>query len=270
MKPQDFEYLRDILYKRSGLALTEDKIYLLESRLMPLAKPKGLNTLDELVGYLRSHLDEAFLRELTDAMTTNESMFFRDNKPFEQFKKIVLPKVMEAKAMTKTIRIWSAACSNGQEPYSLAMLMKEEGAKLAGWNIEIMATDLCSKVVQKAKEGVYSQFEVQRGLPIAMLMKYFVQQPGNQWQLKPEIRSMVKFQEKNLLDNIALMGMFDIIMCRNVLIYFDDKAKGAVLDQMTKMLPRHGFLYLGSTETTIGVTTKYQDVPNERGLYQLA
>lgn len=270
MNPQDFAYIRDLLYRRSGLALTEDKIYLLESRLMPLAKPKGLQTLGDLIAHLRTKPDETFLREITDAMTTNESMFFRDNKPFEQFKKIVLPQIMEAKAMTKNIRIWSAACSNGQEPYSLAMVMKEEGAKLAGWNIEILATDLCAKVVQKAREGVYSQFEVQRGLPIQMLMKYFSQQPGNQWQLKPEILSMVKFQEKNLLDNIAMMGTFDIILCRNVLIYFDDKTKGSVLEQMAKMLPKHGFLYLGSTETTIGVTTKYKDVPNERGLYQLA
>lgn len=270
MKPQDFEFIRDLLYKRSGLALTEDKVYLLESRLMPLAKPKGMLTLDDLVAYLRGKQDEMFIREIIDAMTTNESMFFRDNKPFEQFKKIVLPQIMEAKAMTKNIRIWSAACSNGQEPFSLAMLIKEEGAKMAGWNIEILGTDLCSKVVQKAKEGIYSQFEVQRGLPITMLMKYFTQLPGNQWQLKPEILSMVKFQEKNLLDNIAAMGGFDIILCRNVLIYFDDKTKGSVLEQMAKMLPKHGFLYLGSTETTIGVTAKYKDVPNERGLYQLA
>lgn len=269
MKPEDFEYIRDILYKRSGLALSEDKIYLLESRLMPLAKPKGIQTLEELVAHLKARPEESFLREITDAMTTNESMFFRDNKPFEQFRKVVLPRVMEAKAMTKTIRIWSAACSNGQEPYSLAMCMKEEGAKMTGWKIEIMATDLCAKVVNKAREGIYSQFEVQRGLPIQMLMKYFEQQPGNQWQLKPDIRNMVTFREKNLLDNIAVMGMFDIILCRNVLIYFDEKTKSQVLEQMSKMLPKHGYLYLGSTETTIGLSTRYAPVPDERGLYQL-
>jgi chemotaxis protein methyltransferase CheR len=263
----DFQYLRDLLYKRSGLALTEDKTYLLESRLLPVAKPKGINTLEELANFLRSRADEAFLREVTDAMTTNESMFFRDLKPFDQFRKIVLPKVMEAKASTKTIKIWSAACSNGQEPYSLAMILKEEGAKLAGWNIEIVGTDLCSKVLQKAKEGIYSQFEVQRGLPITMLMKYFTQLQGSNWQLKDEIRNMVTYKEKNLLDNIALMGMFDVILCRNVLIYFDEKTKTTVLENMAKMLPKHGYLYLGSTETTIGLTDKFASLPDERGLY---
>ncbi len=270
MNPADFQYIRDLLYKRSGLALTEDKIYLLESRLMPIAKPKGLHSLEELVTFIKTRADEAFLREITDAMTTNESMFFRDNKPFDQFKKIVLPQIMEAKALTKNIKIWSAACSNGQEPYSLAMLIKEEGAKMLGWNIEILGTDLCSKVLQKSKEGIYSQFEVQRGLPIQMLMKYFEPQAGSQWQLKPEIRNMVTFREKNLLDNIAMMGMFDIILCRNVLIYFDEKTKTTALENMAKMLPKHGYLYLGSTETTIGLTDKFTGLPDERGLYKLA
>ena len=150
------------------------------------------------------------------------------------------------------------------------MILKEEGAKLAGWNFEIVGTDLCSKVLTKAREGIYSQFEVQRGLPIQMLMKYFEQKPDNQWQLRPEIRNMVTYREKNLLENISLMGMFDVILCRNVLIYFDEKTKGQVLDSMTKMLPKYGYLYLGSTETTIGVTDKYIAVPDERGLYTLA
>lgn len=267
LNPADFKYISELLYKRSGLALTEDKIYLLESRLIPVAKAKGVNTLEELANFLRTRADEAFLREVTDAMTTNESMFFRDLKPFDQFKKIVLPKVMEAKAMTKTIRIWSAACSNGQEPYSLAMILKEEGAKMAGWNVEIIGTDLCSKVLQKAKEGIYSQFEVQRGLPITMLMKYFTQLTGSNWQLKEDIRKMVTFKEKNLLESITLMGTFDIILCRNVLIYFDEKTKSAVLENMAKMLPKHGYLYLGSTETTIGLTDKLIALPEERGLY---
>jgi chemotaxis protein methyltransferase CheR len=269
MTPQEFEYIRDLLYKRSGLALTIDKVYLLESRLLPLAKSKGVNSLAELVQFLRTRADEAFLREITDAMTTNESMFFRDNKPFEQFRKVVLPKVMEAKDATKQIKIWSAACSNGQEPFSLAMCVKEDSVKTAGWNVEILGTDLCSKVLKKAQDAVYSQFEVQRGLPIQMLMKYFTQQPNNQWQLKDDIRKMVTYREKNLLDNIAMMGTFDIILCRNVLIYFDEKTKGQVLDQMARMLPKHGYLYLGSTETTIGVSDKFKAVPDERGLYQV-
>ncbi len=269
MTPEDFQYLRDLLYRRSGMALTEEKTYLLESRLLPLAKPRGVNTLSELVASLKVKSEESFLREITDAMTTNESMFFRDNKPFEQFRKFVLPKVMEAKAATKHIKIWSAACSNGQEPYSLAMCLKEEGAKLAGWNIEILGTDLCSKVIRKAEEGIYTQFEVQRGLPIQLLMKYFTQLPSSQWQIKPEIRSMVKYREKNLMDAISLMGSFDVIFCRNVLIYLDERARAQVLEQLTRMLPKHGFLVLGSTETILDMVDKYQLTPNERGLYQL-
>lgn len=269
MNSAEFQYLRDVLHQRSGLALTEDKIYLLESRLMPLAKPKGINTLSELVSNLRVKPDEVFLREITEAMTTNESMFFRDIKPFEQFRKIALPKIMEANAGSKKIRIWSAACSNGQEPYSLAMCLQEESAKLAGWNVEIVGTDLCSKVLAKAREGIYTQFEVQRGLPIQMLLKYFEQLPGNQWRIKPEIRKMISFREKNLIDHIALMGNFDVIFCRNVLIYFDVLTKNNVLEQLAKILPKHGFLFLGSTETILGMD-KYQNIPEERGIFRLA
>ncbi len=267
MKQSDFEFLSKLLKERSGLALTSDKTYLLESRLTPLAKERGMADISAMVASLRSKPDEELIRSITDAMTTNESMFFRDNKPFEQFKTVVLPQIMQNNAASKKIRIWSAACSNGQEPYSLAMIIKEQGAKLAGWNIEIIATDICRKVLDKAKEGVYSQFEVQRGLPITMLVKYF-EQKASQWQLKPEIRQMVKFQEKNLLDSFAAMGKFDVILCRNVLIYFDENTKREVLTNLHNVLNNNGFLFLGSTETVFGVNDKYKSVPDCRGLYQ--
>lgn len=267
MNPADFEFLSGLLKVRSGLALTPEKTYLLESRLVPLAKERGLADIAAMVAALRAQPDEALMRDITDAMTTNESMFFRDHKPFDQFRDIVLPKVMEARADSKKIRIWSAACSNGQEPYSLAMLLCEQGDELAGWNIEIVATDICRKVLEKAREGFYSQFEVQRGLPITLLVKYFMQQEG-QWRIKPEIRDMVKFQERNLLGSLSGMGRFDIILCRNVMIYFDEETKCEVLANVHGILEPHGFLFLGSTETIFSAMDKYKPVKDCRGLYR--
>lgn len=266
MTPAAFTYLQHMLKTKSGLSLTEEKMYLLESRLMPIAKSKGLADLPSLVVQLQSGMDRALEKEVIDAMTTNESMFFRDNKPFDQFRQVVLPSLLESNAATKQIRIWSAACSNGQEPYSLAMCLKEEDAKLQGWRIEIVATDLCSKVLAKAREGIYSQFEVQRGLPIQMLMKYF-QQHESSWQIKPELRNMVNFQEKNLLESYAAMGEFDVILCRNVLIYFDDATKATVLRNLAKQMKPSGFLYLGSTESVFGVN-EITIVEGQRALYK--
>ena len=172
MLPSDFDYIARILKERSGLIITPDKAYLLESRLTPIARKRGLKTVDELIGIMRTS-GEDLLREVTEAMTTNESFFFRDIKPFDQFKSLVLPQLLQTRASKRSIRIWSAACSSGQEAYSLAMILKEESAKLAGWKIEIIGTDISHDVLEKAKAGLYSQFEVQRGLPIQMLVKYF-------------------------------------------------------------------------------------------------
>ena len=268
MNPTSFAYIQDLLHKKSGLALSEDKMYLLESRLMPIAKSKGLADLDALATHMKTGFDRALEKEVIDAMTTNESMFFRDSKPFDQFREVVLPALLESNAATKKIRIWSAACSNGQEPYSIAMCLKEEAAKLAGWNIEITGTDLCSKVLAKAREGVYSQFEVQRGLPIQFLMKYF-QQVESQWQIKPEIRQMVTYKEMNLLESFAPLGQCDIILCRNVLIYFDESTKQQVLRNLARQMSPTSFLYLGSTESVFGVP-EIKAVEGQRGLYKLA
>ena len=175
MNVNDFEFIAQLLYQRSGLVITQEKAYLLESRLNPVARKWDLDSFDALIAAVRSKKDERLLVDVTEAMTTNESFFFRDNRPFDQFKDIVLPHLLEARAARKQIRIWSAACSSGQEPYTLAMLLKEEAAKLAGWKVEIIATDLSTEILDKAKKGLYSQFEVQRGLPITLLMKHFTQ-----------------------------------------------------------------------------------------------
>lgn len=266
LSPQDFELLANLLKTRSGLVLGPEKGYLLESRLTPVARLRGLNTLSELVALIRSKKDEALLAEITEAMTINESFFFRDNVPFDNLGQHVLPALRAARANTRSLRIWCAACSTGQEPYSIAMMFNEQKAMWAGWNIEIIGTDLSSHAVNRARAGLYSQFEVQRGLPIRHLMNHFVKS-GEHWQLSQDIRNMVKFRNYNLLDPLSPLGVFDVIFCRNVLIYFDPPTKGKVLDAMRRQMPADGSLFLGAAETVLGLTKAFKPVRDLRGLY---
>jgi chemotaxis protein methyltransferase CheR len=224
MNVTDFEFICQILRERSGLVLTSDKAYLLESRLLPVARKWKLAAFDDLVRQLRTRMEEAVIKDVVEAMTTNESFFFRDAKPFEQFKSVVMPHLLRARASTKTLRIWSAACSSGQEPYSLAMIIAEMGTQLAGWRVDIVGTDLSTEILQRAKEGQYSQFEVQRGLPITMLVKYFTQS-SDRWTISQKIQSMVQFKPFNLLNDPSPLGRFDVVFCRNVLIYFDQSTR---------------------------------------------
>ncbi len=269
MNVNDFELISQLLKKRSGLVLSEDKAYLLESRLNPVARKWGLSGFDELAQQVRKTNDEKLLVDITEAMTTNESFFFRDQKPFDQFRDVVLPYLLEHRAPKKSIRIWCAAASSGQEPYTLAMLLKEAQAKLAGWRVEIVGTDISQEILDKAKEGIYSQFEVQRGLPINLLVKYFTQ-VEDRWKLNDEIRNMVTFKNFNLLNSMSGMGQFDVIFCRNVLIYFDQPTKTQVLDQMAGLLANDGFLYLGGAETVLGISDRFLLIPGQRGIYGLA
>ena len=269
MNGEDFRFLSELLHQRSGLALTEDKGYLLESRLTPIARKLGLDSLDDLVAQLRSTRDEVLISSVTDAMTTNESFFFRDEKPFNAFRADLLPSLLSARAANKKIRIWCAAASTGQEPYSLAMILKEESAKLSGWNVEIVATDICDHVLEKAKAGIYSQFEVQRGLPIKMLATYF-KKASEMWQIDPAIRAMVSYKKFNLLNSLSPLGQFDLIFCRNVLIYFDQPTKAQVLDNMGKQLASDGSLILGAAETVLGITETFRPVSGQRGFYERA
>jgi len=269
MTVTDFEFICQILRERSGLVLTNDKAYLLESRLLPVARKWKLATFDDLVRVIRTKMDEAVVRDVVEAMTTNESFFFRDTKPFDQFKALVLPALLKSRAASRTIRIWSAACSSGQEPYSLAMILAEMAAQLNGWRIEIVGTDLSTEILNRAKEGMYSQFEVQRGLPITMLVKNFAQ-IGDRWQINAKIRGMVQYKEFNLLQDPMPLGRFDVVFCRNVLIYFDQPTKTRVLNSVAKLMPEDGFLFLGGAETVLGITDKFQMVPGQRGVYGVA
>jgi chemotaxis protein methyltransferase CheR len=269
MNGDEFDILSNLVKERSGLVLTRDKAYLLESRLLPVVRKWQLKTLAELAAAVRGHADAGLVRAVVEAMTTNESFFFRDVKPFDQFKAFVLPHLLRSRASTRAIRIWSAACSSGQEPYSLAMILTEQRALLANWRIEILATDLSTEILEKAQAGLYSQFEVQRGLPIQLLVKYFKQQ-GDRWQIDPAIRAMVNFRQLNLLDDFAALGRFDVIFCRNVLIYFDQPTKTLVLNRLSRQMAPDGHLYLGGAETVLGITDKLQPVPDNRGIYSIA
>jgi chemotaxis protein methyltransferase CheR len=264
--PQDYEFLRRFLKDRSGLVLSNDKQYLVESRLVPVARANGLTGITELVGKLKGYGAERLAIAVTEAMTTNESFFFRDKVPFDHFREVMLPALMAARASTRKIRIWCAAASTGQEPYSLAMCLKEAGHQLAGWRVEILGTDLSMEVLDKAKAGVYSQFEVQRGLPIQMLLKYFTQ-TGDVWQISSELRGMVQWRTLNLLADFNSLGPFDIIFCRNVLIYFDQPTKVDVMNRMARLVPADGFFLLGAAETVVGLTDAFAPVANRRGLY---
>lgn len=269
MKAADFEFLARLLKEQSGLVVTPEKGYLLENRLQPVARKWGVETLDALVAAMRARADQKMVKDVVDAMTTNESLFFRDMKPFDNLRDILLPELMKTRAGSKRIRIWSAACSSGQEPYSIAMLLTELGAKVAGWRFEIVATDLSSEIVNRAKAGTYSQFEVQRGLPITMLVKYFAQD-GDKWRISDKIRTMVQYREFNLLDHPRALGQFDVVFCRNVLIYFDQPTKAKVLAGIADQIAPDGGLYLGGAETVLGVTDRFEPIPGQRGVYRLS
>lgn len=266
MTPQDFDFLRGLLRERSGLMLAPEKQYLAESRLLPVARRHGMTTLSELVAGLKVRANVELGVEVVEAMTTNETFFFRDKLPFEHFRDTMMPALVEARRREKRIRIWCAAASTGQEPYSLAMALCEMRDRLAGLRVEIIATDLSGEVLDRARAGLYSQFEVQRGLPIQNLLKYFTQ-VGDSWQISAEIRAMVQFRTLNLLNDFAPLGTFDIVFCRNVLIYFDQDTKIAVFSRIAKQLPDDGYLVLGAAETVVGLTDAFKPVADKRGLY---
>ncbi len=268
MNIKDFHFVAEMLYKRSGLVVGEEKAYLLESRLNSVARRWEFKTFDDLVASLRGPNAEKLTVDVVEAMTTNESFFFRDQKPFDQLRDIVLPQLIESRASQRRLRIWSAACASGQEPYTIAMILKEMSAKLAGWNLEILATDLSNEILEKSRSGVYTQFEVQRGLPINLLVKHFTK-VGDKWEISSDIKQMVKFKQLNLLNPLVGLGKFDVIFCRNVLIYFDPPTKSKVLSAAAGVMESDGYLYLGGAETVLGVCDRFQLLAGQRGLYSL-
>ncbi len=262
----DFDFVAREVKERSGLVLTPDKGYLLDTRLGPLARKDGFASVEEMLRTARVRRDERVLAAIVDALSTNETFFFRDKIPFESVREHIVPKLFAAKGKGARIRAWCAACSTGQEPYSLAMTFEEMRAAGQPIEAEIIATDLSDRVLEKCRAGLYSQFEVQRGLPITHLMKYFSKQ-GESWRVNDRLRAQIEFRRVNLLEQFNTLGMFDIVFCRNVLIYFDADAKKRTLERIAAQSHPHGFLLMGGAESTLGVTDAFQPTPDRRGLY---
>jgi len=269
MSPDEFNFLQEMLKRETGLVLTEEKSYLLESRLIPVARKLSVDGIEELVVRAKSGTSPEVKKAIIEAMTTNESFFFRDIKPFEIFREATMPYYLDARQATHKIKIWCAAASSGQEPYSLAMTLNDLAPKLAGWNIEILGTDISTEILDKAENGLYTQFEVQRGLPVQNLVKYFDKEDEH-WRVKADLRSMVKYREFNLLDSFAALGQFDIVFCRNVLIYFDQETKAQILARIAECMPPDGLLFLGGAETVLGISDLFQPIPKLRGVYEVS
>ena len=267
MLPDSFRTITDFVRQRSGIVLDESKTYMLETRLAPILKREGLPTLDGLAGRLRMARQDDLGRAVVEALTTNESLFFRDGHPFDHLAKL-LPKLAASRPAGQPIRVWSAASSSGQEAYSVAMLAAENAAALKGRTIRIFGTDLSNEMVERARKGAFTRFEVQRGLSVHRLVKFFSQQ-GDHFVLKEELRGMVQFKQENLLALPPCPDPYDVVFCRNVLIYFDPPTKQRVLAAIASRMMRDGVLYLGAAETVLGLTTAFAPVPGERGVYAL-
>lgn len=264
--PAAFEGIAELVRARSGLILGPDKRHLVETRLAPLLRREGLADLAALVARLRRLAGSELEREVVEAMTTNESMFFRDERPFEHVRRHALPRLHEARPRGRALRLWSAAASSGQEAYSLAMLAAECRPALADRPVHILGTDIAREPLARARAGLYTRFEVQRGLPARLLPKYFREEEAG-WRLDAGLRAGVEFREWNLLADPAPLGRFDVVFCRNVLIYFDPPTKTRVLEGIARRMPSDGYLYLGGAETTLGLTELFRPVSGERGVY---
>jgi chemotaxis protein methyltransferase CheR len=268
MTPQGFVMLAEVLRDNSGLTIGPDKLYLLEARLAPILRAERLSSLDALAARLHAPGAARLIRAIVEAMTTNETSFFRDGAPFVHFRTQALPFLFAARPSSTPLRIWSAAASTGQEAYSLAMSALESGIP-AGRAVEIIGTDLARGPLARARQGLYTQFEVQRGLPVQLLLKYF-SKVGESWRVAESIRALVQFREWNLLDDLRPLGRFDVVFCRNVLLYFDPPTKARVLSAIARQMAPDGFLYLGSAETVLGICDCFVPVPGEHGVYGLA
>lgn len=254
-----FEYVRKLVLDHSSIALEPNKGYLVESRLVPIARKNSFPNVIELVAKLRRLPHGDLHEQVIDAMTTNETSFFRDIHPFENLRATVLPELIQRRAALKTLNIWSAACSSGQEPYTIAMVLRDNFPQLANWNVKLFATDLSQEMLNRAAAGVYNQSEVNRGLPAASVVKHFVRE-GLNWVVKPDIRQSISFLRLNLTESWNAIPTMDIIFMRNVLIYFTHDTKRLILNKVHRQLSKDGVLLLGGAETTLGLNENFARV----------
>ena len=265
MTPKDFVFLAELLRRRSGILLTEQKSQLVENRLAPVMRRFGFKDSSAMIREL-GHGHEALVTAVIEAMTTNDSAFFRDRKTFEEFRDIVLPQLLIKRAESKRLRIWCAACAAGQEPYSIAMILDDVKLVAQGWTIDLIATDLNSQMIARAEEGLYTQFEVQRGLPIRRLVRNFTQE-GNNWRISENLRRMVSFRTFNLLDSFGWLAEMDVVFCRNVLMYFDQKTRISVIDRLADIIAPDGSLLVGPAESISGLSAEFAQTEHAPGLY---
>lgn len=259
MTPSALQFLFDLVYQRSAIVLSEDKSYLVETRLGPIARLHGMQSLDELVAALRARPSNGLDTMVVEAMTTNETTFFRDHHPFEALKRDIVPTLKKNRATSRSLVFWSAACSTGQEAYSIAIVLKEHFPELDSWSIRIIGFDLSQGVLARAREGLYHPCEINRGLPAALLVKYF-ERSGTDWQLKKSIRDRVEFRQANLIEPWPALPRADVLFLRNVLIYFDVPTKKSVLSRARDAMAQDGYLLLGGAETTINVDDRFERV----------
>ncbi len=253
--PENYRFLQQHIYSKVGIVLEEDKHYLFESRLAPIVKQLGLNTTNDLCALLHSKGNQELGDRVAEAMTTNETYFFREPHHYEAIRTVLLPKLKEDRRDSRSLRFWSAAASTGQEAYSLAMMLLEE--QLTSWNIQILGTDFSSKVVERARAGLFQQIEVNRGLPAAFLVKHF-RPAGLDWQLSDTVRRMVRFETIDLRKRMGGLGPFDLVFCRNVMIYFDNETKRNIMKEIHSTLFRGGWLLLGASESIFGLDEWFQ------------
>lgn len=256
--PDNYRFLQDYIYRESGIVIEHDKHYLLEARLMPVARQEQVGSVNDLCALLRATRTVPELkRKVVEAMTTHETLFFRDLPQYEALRTVILPPLLEQRRSLKRLSFWSAASSSGQEAYSLAMMLLDMG--LGDWRIEIVGTDLSEQILERARRGRFAQIEVNRGLPVSYLMKHFVRQ-GLDWELKPEVRKMVTFRRLDLREDLRKEGPYDIVFCRNVLIYFDTETKKKILGSIYGTIHRGGHLVLGGAETTLALMETFQRI----------
>lgn len=260
VRAEDFAFVSAHVRSRAAIVLEPGKEYLVESRLGPLARAEGLKSIDELVERLRSMPDGTLSAKVVEAMTTNETSFFRDVHPFEALRTQILPEILRARASEKTLNLWCGAASSGQEPYTIAMLLREHFPELATWRVRFIATDISREMLRRSREGRYSQLEVNRGLPARLLVKYF-EQHGHEWQIKKELRESIEFTELNLARAWSGLPLFDVVFLRNVLIYFDVPMKREILARVRKQMRPDGVLFLGGSETTLNIDAAFVRTP---------
>jgi chemotaxis protein methyltransferase CheR len=252
----------DFINRSAGIVLTTEKAYFIEARLSPVLREENIATIEDLMARAERG-DRRLAQRIVDALTTNETFFFRDKTPFDHFRNIIIPELISRRPPGKTIRIWCAACSSGQEPFSLVMILDEMKAQLGSRSVEIHASDISEAILNKAKSGTYNQFEVQRGLPTKMLLQYF-EKVGDNWKISQDVVRRVNFFKFNLLDEPRALGQFDIVFCRNVLIYFDRPTRSKIFTRIADRLAPDGFMMLGGAESTFGVTDRFTSHPKER------